>query len=304
MKMNTVIFIIAIFAAINCNASEINKDSISNNHQYTLEDWWEDASHTAEKIDSNLIEFIVDIVNNPENINNIKKYYPQLYDDRYIDQDFIDSVSIRRKLITYLRQYFREIRKDSLKIIFTDFTKNRFLDLKKHIKSQDFILDELYGIALMKNLREGIEFDFINRNNKYYFCSMRHISFPYILEEEVALDYAVIEPLLPYAYDIINNPYKINELKKYFPDIFNHEYISSELNDSAYREHIISFILHDFEKIKENIRIFDYWSFDDESLLIYIAKGNKGLHFKFVFRNGKYNLKNIGIFARDPDENP
>ncbi|MCE5304903.1 MAG: hypothetical protein ABFD00_02315 [Chloroherpetonaceae bacterium] len=177
MKMNTLIFIIAIFAAINCNASEINRDR-DMYVQRTFQQWLQDP-------DSNLIKFSVDIINNPDKLDDIKRFYPEQYKEEYIYMDILDSISQRKELIKYIQENYTKIQaNDTIMVVSLGFNQSEITDLKEHIKYQGVKLDEMFGFAIMKNKQRGIGFYFICRDGKYYFCSISKVLLPYALDDD------------------------------------------------------------------------------------------------------------------------
>ncbi len=122
-------------------------------------------------IEKNLWIFANDILENPYKIKDIKKNYPDLYDEQYIGDLFSDSAkdtAYINQLISFIKDKFSGMNYNT-KIDILGYNPGEEELFRKHIKYQGLTLSEIYGFGIRRN-DQGIEFEFIKNNGKYYFC--------------------------------------------------------------------------------------------------------------------------------------
>ncbi|MEN6510651.1 MAG: hypothetical protein ABFD00_02330 [Chloroherpetonaceae bacterium] len=118
-------------------------------------------------IDSTMIKFAVDVINNPYKLKDLQKYYPGYYDSNFISYDYEDTI-IRKKWEDLLFD-FPEITDANIKIRVIGFDFEIIDDAVKHMKYKELRAYDFFNIVVMKSCAEGVIFYFIRQNNKYYF---------------------------------------------------------------------------------------------------------------------------------------
>ena len=128
--------------------------------------------------------------------------------------------------------------------------------------------------------------------------------------------------LKDFALDLIENNYKIKDLKAFYPILYNDTIIYFEMKDSVYLAKLINFIRDDFCPIKSGYDIFEvgtdrgylrifenygsqkgynYILNSDSINNFFICRKNKCLDFMFYKKNDLYYIFYIGENVKHVD---
>ncbi len=117
------------------------------------------------------------ILKNPERLYNLQNYYPNYFNEDYIDNLMRDSAYLS-KLINKMKEWEKKSNNHNLYYIvdFEDYP-NIIENTNKGMKGRINSLENLYGFDLIKD-REGFMFIFIRVQNKYYINFIGRIWLP------------------------------------------------------------------------------------------------------------------------------
>lgn len=122
-------------------------------------------------IDSSVVNFIYDLVENPHKIQNLKKYHTIFYDSTIISLDYQDSAVIHKweKILSTVpvkslmdSAFYKEFNPEDK---YLRFYKMRMLN-------QEITANDIFSIILYVDKCWSVGFDFIKLNNNYYFHSL------------------------------------------------------------------------------------------------------------------------------------
>lgn len=112
----------------------------------------------------------MNLVNNPNNIFNLKLHYPVIYDTTIISVDCKDSLVVSEWYD--LLKNFPKINNSNLNYRTRGFSDTFIDKSKKKMKIIELEPKNFVNIILMKTCSKGIIFYFVKKNNEYYFFSM------------------------------------------------------------------------------------------------------------------------------------
>ncbi|MGA2297418.1 MAG: hypothetical protein ABSG15_07725 [FCB group bacterium] len=127
-------------------------------------------------VDKNLRHLAYDILQNPEKLRNIKKYYPEYYNQDYISKHFLDTIKVNES-IKLIKDKFSE-RINNLVWIPVLFGQLDLINFKKEIRNQNLTLENLYSFDLCYK-GEGTRFIFVKINNDYFIINIGYCYDPY-----------------------------------------------------------------------------------------------------------------------------
>jgi len=138
----------------------------------------------CDKIDSKLMQFTKEIIENPERLNNLQKNYPDLYSDDYFNMHLMgDSEKIKRTIDFINLKFKKEYKSSCIKVSDLDGYKlSSYLKINKiEIRDKNIKLSDFFEFTIwvknysMDERNTGIRFIFIKINNNYYICDISGI---------------------------------------------------------------------------------------------------------------------------------
>ncbi len=119
-------------------------------------------------VDSSVVNFIYDLVENPYKIQNLQKYCPNFYDSTIINIEYKDSAVISKweKLLSIV-----PIKSLTDSLFYKEcYPMDEYLRFyKMRMLNQDILANDIYSITMYIDKCWRIDFDFIKLKNKYYF---------------------------------------------------------------------------------------------------------------------------------------
>ncbi len=119
-------------------------------------------------VDSSVVNFIYDLVENPYKIQNLEKFFPNFYDSTIISIDYKDSAVINKweKLL-----FIVPIKSLTDSLFYKEsYPMDEYLRFyKMRMLKQDIRANDIYSITVYVDKCWRIYFDFIKFKNKFYF---------------------------------------------------------------------------------------------------------------------------------------
>jgi hypothetical protein len=106
------------------------------------------------------------ILKNPERLYNLQNYYPNYFNEDYIDNSMKDSAYLS-KLINEMKKWEKKSNNLDLGLDDFEYYPNIIENTNNGMKGRINSLENLYGFDLIKD-REAFVFIFIRVENKYY----------------------------------------------------------------------------------------------------------------------------------------
>jgi len=123
------------------------------------------------RLDSILIEFARDVIENPEKLFNLEGNYPEFYNEDFIDNKSLrDSIHIRRLIDYYINGSYKKKEK-SERIIIENESRSSLAKYTQINKIKNIKDSNILQFSLIKDL-VGINFLFIKSEDKYYICTI------------------------------------------------------------------------------------------------------------------------------------
>ena len=123
--------------------------------------------------DNGLVDFAMDIAQNPEKLYDLKRYYPQFYDEDHLHITLKDTIikgyqysSSLKDRINRIKTEFTEI-DENINPLFLGVDQVTIEEMNKRWETKyDFHNKELYGITLdKKNSNVSLEFIFVRSDS-------------------------------------------------------------------------------------------------------------------------------------------
>jgi len=125
---------------------------------------------------SELEDLAFSILKNPERLYNLQNYYPNYFNEDYIDNLMRDSAYLS-KLINKMKEWEKKSNNLDLGLDDFEYYPNIIENTNKGMKGRINSLENLYGFDLIKD-REAFVFIFIRVQNKYYINMIGRAWFP------------------------------------------------------------------------------------------------------------------------------
>jgi len=116
------------------------------------------------------------ILKNPERLYNLQNYYPNYFNEDYIDNRMKDSAYLSR-LINKMKEWEKKSNNLDLGLDDFEYYPNIIENTNNGMKGRINSLENLYGFDIIKD-REGFGFLFIRVQNKYYINMIGRAWFP------------------------------------------------------------------------------------------------------------------------------
>ena len=125
---------------------------------------------------SELEDLAFSILKNPERLYNLQNYYPNYFNEDYIDNRMKDSAYLSR-LINKMKEWEKKSNNLDLGLDDFEYYPNIIENTNNGMKGRINSLENLYGFDIIKD-REGFGFLFIRVQNKYYINMIGRAWFP------------------------------------------------------------------------------------------------------------------------------
>ena len=125
---------------------------------------------------SELEDLAFSILKNPERLYNLQNYYPNYFNEDYIDNSMKDSAYLS-KLINKMKEWEKKSNNLNFHLYNFEHYPNIIDNTNKDMKGKINSLENLYGFDIIKD-REGFMFIFIRMQNKYYINMIGRAWFP------------------------------------------------------------------------------------------------------------------------------